>query len=319
MHNRLTRAFVPVFLVLVALAAGSGLVMSAEQEFETGKPALKSMSALTFGPDGILFIGDGKGGAVFAIDLGDTTPRKSNEGMRVAQIEAKLAAFLGTTADEVMVHDMAVNPISQNTYLAVSRGRSDWSSRCLLPNDVADASALIKVSPEGLIGDVSLNNVRFASSPLPNPVDDEKTHLWKRGISLRADTITDLVVHDGTVYVAGLSNEEFASTMWRVPYPFAEGTTATTLEIFHGAHGEYETHAPIRTFVPYELNDEEHLLAAYLCTPLVTFETSDLKDGPVFGGSRRIEWRITPARVVARVDSDDIVPITGRWITKKPG
>jgi hypothetical protein len=84
---------------------------------------------------------------------------------------------------------------------------------------------------------------------------------------------------NGTLYVAGLSNEEFASTMWRVPYPFQDGTTATTLEIFHGAHGAYETHAPIRAFVPYALEGQEHLLAAYLCTPLVTFPTADLKDG----------------------------------------
>jgi hypothetical protein len=41
----------------------------------------------------------------------------------------------------------------------------------------------------------------------------------------------------------------------------------------------YETHAPIRAFVPYVLNRKPHLLAAYLCTPFVTFQVDDLKDG----------------------------------------
>ena len=76
------------------------------------------------------------------------------------------------------------------------------------------------------------------------------------------DTITDLAFADGRVYVAGLSNEEFASTMWKVPYPFGPGISASTLEIYHGAHGAFETHAPIRTFVPYRLSGESHLLAA---------------------------------------------------------
>jgi hypothetical protein len=52
----------------------------------------------------------------------------------------------------------------------------------------------------------------------------------------------------------------------------------TTLESYHGAHGKYETEAPIRTFVTYPLQGKTHLLAAYLCTPLVTFEATGLKD-----------------------------------------
>jgi hypothetical protein len=247
--------------------------------FTTGKPGIQSLSTLAFGPDSVLFIGDGKGGAVFAVDLDDRTARGKNEELSIKNIEEKIAALLGTRASEVMIHDMAVNPVSQNTYLAVSRGRSKWNWQWLLPNDLADASLLLKISPEGDISEVSLDSVRHARTPLPNPVDADKKHVWKDGISLRADTITDMSYADGTLYVAGLSNEEFASTMWRVPYPFEGDKSTTTLEIFHGAHGVYETHAPIRAFVPYVLNRKPHLLAAYLCTPFVTFQVDDLKDG----------------------------------------
>lgn len=244
-----------------------------------GAPGIKSMSALAFGHEGVLFIGDGKSGAVFAVDVGDREPRDSEEAISIRDIETKIGARLGTDPGLVMIHDMAVNPISQNIYLAVSRGRGDWKSAWMLPNDVADASILLRIGPDGAIHEVTLKEVPYARATLPNPVDPAKTHKWKEGISLRTDTITDLAYQDGVLYVTGLSNEEFASTLWRVPYPFdGEGTTATTLEVYHGAHGEYETHAPIRTFLPYRLNDEAQLLAAYLCTPFVTFKVSDLGD-----------------------------------------
>ncbi|MEE9263450.1 MAG: hypothetical protein V3V11_03240 [Vicinamibacteria bacterium] len=268
-----------VFLGALILAGGF-VAAKSPGDFTKGTPEIQSMSALTFTPDGVLFIGDGKGGAIFAVDLQEESPATAVEkAPSITNIEEKIASLLGTTANEIMIHDMAVSPVSQNIYLSVSRGRSSWDSRWLLPNDIADAGILLKVSPEGEIGEVALKDVAYATAALPNPVDASKTHQWKEGISLRADTITDMSFSEGTLYVAGLSNEEFSSTMWRMPFPFSEKTTATTLEIFHGAHGEYETHAPIRAFVPFPLNGKSHLLAAYLCTPLVTFPVADLRDG----------------------------------------
>ena len=107
-------------------------------------------------------------------------------------------------------------------------------------------------------------------------MNSEEDHRWKKGVKLRVDAITDLTFHNNKIYVAGLSNEEFAASMWIADYPFSDDLKASTLEIFHGAHGKYETHAPIRTFLPYQLKDKAHILAAYLCTPLVTFEADKL-------------------------------------------
>ena len=53
---------------------------------------------------------------------------------------------------------------------------------------------------------------------------------------------------------------------------------ATTIENYHGAHGKYETEAPVRAFVAYPLKGKSYLLAAYLCTPLVTFPVDALLD-----------------------------------------
>jgi len=201
-----------------------------------------------------------------------------DKNVRIADLEGKIAALLGTTKEEILIHDMAVNPVSHNIFLSVSRGRGKWTSQWHLPNDLMDASILLRIDPEGNMEEASLENIDYSKVELPNPVDESKTHKWKEGIQLRVDAITQIVYNNGTVYIAGLSNEEFASTMWVAPYPFKDNITATTLEIYHGAHGEYETHAPIRTFLPYSINQQTHLLAAYLCTPLVTFPTAQLEN-----------------------------------------
>lgn len=265
-----------------ALVLSLGLAVPAAAADPTGamsrgKPDIRSISALAFGPGGVLFVGDGKGGAVFAIDLGAREARAVKEPKEVTDVEGKLAALLGATAADVMVHDLAVDPVSKDAYLAVSRGRAAWNGAWLLPNDVADASVLVRLDAAGKPEAVDLSSVPFARVALPNPVDAAKQVPWKK-TSLRADTVTDMAYADGVLYVAGLSNEEFASTMWKVAYPFAGAVSATTVENFHGAHGKYETEAPVRTFVPYPLEGRAHLLAAYLCTPLVTIAVDELKD-----------------------------------------
>jgi hypothetical protein len=267
------RLVLPMFLVTLSVSPGHGA-----DPFQTGKPDLRSMSALAFGPDGVLFVGDGKGGAVFALDLGDKTARDVKEPKTVADVEGKLAALLGATPADVLVHDLAVNPASKNVYLAVSRGRSGLSSNWTLPNDVADATVLVKIDGDGKFSLVDLASVRHARVTLPNPVDAAKKHVWKEGVSQRTETITALSYAAGELWVAGLSNEEFAATMWHVKYPFEGPVAATTIENYHGAHGKYETEAPVRAFVAYPLKGKSYLLAAYLCTPLVTFPVDALQD-----------------------------------------
>jgi len=267
-----------IVLVLVSVPVG------AEEAAASPGPSFESISTLAFGPEGVLFVGDAKAGAVIALKTGDTEPGKAPERFGIPDIETRLAAMLGTRSSEVLIHDLAVNPVSLKIYLSVSRGRARWESRWQLPNELADAVMLVRIDADGEMELVDTETMPWSSLELPNPVGSEKQHSWKKETSLRVDTITDMVFDQGTVWVAGLSNEDFASTMWRLSYPFEGEAVKTTLEVFHGAHGEWETHAPIRTFVPYRFGDTDHLLAAYLCTPLVTFQTEALKaDGHVKG------------------------------------
>ena len=230
-----------------------------------GTPDVKSVGTLAFGPEGILFAGDSQGAAIFAFDLNDETKDSSKDPVNVDGIDKKLAAMLGTTADNIVIRDMAVNPLSQNIYLSVSRGRG------------TDAMpVLIKVTKKGVIEEVPLEKIRFSKTNLANPPKlDAKTE-W--GEPARPMTITHLGYVDGQLFVAGMSGEEFSSNLRRFDFPFKDHMETTAVEIFHTSHDKYETHAPIETFLPFSVNGKPSLLAAYTCSPLAVFSIADLKE-----------------------------------------
>ena len=233
-----------------------------------GKPDLKSIDKLAFGPDGILFIGDTASAAIFAIDTGDKTEAAEKGRVEVKDVSGTIAKNVGTTPQQLTINDLAVNPRSGNVYLAVSRGRGP------------DASSLLaRVKADGKIEEVSLENVPFSKVEIPNAPAAGGAQ-GGRGQSPRSQSITDLAFADGRVFVAGLSNEEFSSRLIAIPYPFSsEGIDGAAIEIYHGAHGRFETKSPIRTFVTYRIGNEPYMLAAYTCTPLVKVPVSDLKAG----------------------------------------
>src|SRR5438046_1234596 len=120
-------------------------------DMKEGKPAFKSMGPLAFGPEGILFVADTKAAAIVAIATGDTQPASSAKLLRVERINQKIAALLGTTTNEILIADLAVNPISHSAYLAVSRGRG--------PDAIP---VLVRVKAEGQPEMVALDKVKFS-------------------------------------------------------------------------------------------------------------------------------------------------------------
>jgi hypothetical protein len=247
--------------VLTASALGAGALDTLRQ----GKVELKSASALAFGPQGILFVGDSTAAVIWAIDTSDHQ-EGSSAAINLSGIDAKLAGLLGSSKDQVLINDLAVNPLSHKAYLSVSRGRGPGAQPILFRVDAA-----------GKISELKLDDVRHSKVSLSNAPDPEAKN--RRGRSLRQEAITDLAFVDGQVIVAGLSNEEFASNLRSLDFPFSSAGAGTSVEIFHGAHGKYETNSPVRTFVPFEIMTEPHILAAYTCTPLVKFPLADLTPG----------------------------------------
>ena len=61
-----------VYAVALMTAAGAAAEFTAS--LKPGKADLKSAGALAFGPEGILFVGDTAGAAIFALDTQDRTP-----------------------------------------------------------------------------------------------------------------------------------------------------------------------------------------------------------------------------------------------------
>ncbi|GAB4030365.1 hypothetical protein [Spirosoma gilvum] len=228
----------------------------------TGTPTIKSINALAFGPDGILFIGDGRSAAVFAVDTKDITPVEKPNPVDVKNIDQKIAALLGTDVKNITIQDIAVNPTSKNVYCAVQH--SDGTP------------VLLKVEGDKVAA-VSLKEIPYSTVTLTNaPAEDAKD---RRGESLRIASISDMGFSDGKVLVSGLSNQEFGSTFRSIPFPFTNAQDQTSLEIYHAAHAKYETMAPIKTFTTTEIKGKKYLLASYTCTPLVLFPMDELKPG----------------------------------------
>jgi len=279
--------------VLAGLVVACGPAQAADTDLtgslKKGTVELKSSGPLAFGPQGILFIGDPGAAAIYAIDTGDR-PKDSDSTVqpKVEGINGKIASMLGTEADQVQINDLAVNPISGTTYLAVGRGRGAKAT-----------PVIVTLTRGGKLAQLSLETIPSAKATIPNAND-------KR----RQEAITHLAYVKGRVIVAGLSNEEFASTLRAIPFPFDRTDKGTSVEIFHGAHGRFETGSPVRVFAYYKVGDEDTLLAAYQCTPLVKFPVKQLEPGKKIKGTTVAELgnRNRPlSMIVYKKDGKDYV------------
>lgn len=292
----MTRTGIRAALVAMALIGLSAAVAAAEPtaSLKQGKAELKSAGPLAFGPEGILFVGDTRGAALFAIDTGDRARASEKRPVQVKDLAGKVAAMLGTKAGQIQINDLAINPMSGNMYLSVARGRG--------PEAIP---VIVRLLASGQIEELSLDNVRFARADVPNAPN---------GGAQRNESITDLAYVDGRVFLAGLSNEEFSSRLIAIPFPFgSEQVDGASIEIYHGAHGRLETKSPIRTFVAYRIENEPYLMAAYTCTPLVKVPVSSLKAGAHVKGTTIAELgnRNRPLdMIVYRKDGKDYILMT---------
>jgi hypothetical protein len=244
---------------------------AATADLTSGKAQLQSAGPLAFGPDGILFVGDSVGASIVALDTDDRTPGSAAK-FDIKGINAKIASLLGTSSDQILINDVKVNPISKKVYLSVARGRGP------------DATpVIVRVDKTGQLTALSLDNVKHSSVSLVDPPKNGTGSGF--GGNPRMQTITDIAFLNGNLIVAGLSNEEWSSALRSIPFPFTQAAKGATIQIWHASHGDFETEAPVRTFVPYMIQNQPYILAAYTCTPLVKIPVSDLKPGAKVKGS----------------------------------
>jgi hypothetical protein len=236
---------------------------------------LQSAGVLAFGPNNVLFVGDITGAAVHAFELPEKemTPQtgvelgnfQNFEGRDlVLGLDQKLAALFGTTNDRIVVNDMAVHQPSQQIFISVERGRG------------TDAiPAIVKVN-HGKLEVLELEGIAHSQVAIPNQPDAKAMLEFE---PQRRYAITDVKYYNGEIFVTGVSNQRFASTLYRIPYPFKSHISTSTVEIWHPVHGEFETRAPIVRQLIREVEGKPYLFGVYGCTPLVRFPLGSLKDG----------------------------------------
>jgi len=263
-------------LITTALLAGLS--------FGAAAADVQSISRLAMGPGNVLFLADWKTAQVHALELPPVQADPGRQVFNILDLEALLSRQVGGA--KVTVEDMVARPRSGEVYIAVNFG--PWKT-----------PALMVVTSDGRARRVDLRPMKETTVALREaPTTQER--FWK-DTPERSFTVTDMKWRDGELFVAGLSNQDFASTLRRIHYPFDAKQTVTSVEIFHGGHNLMETRAPVRTMAFATLGGKPYLVAAYTCTPLVIIPLDELKDGAHVRGKTVAElgYGNTPADLVS--------------------
>lgn len=245
---------------------------------------IHSISRLSAGPDNVLFVADWKAARVHAIALPEAAQKPAGAAFNIFDLEALLSKQVGGA--KITVEDMVVRPGTAEVYVAVSFG-------------AAKTPALFVITSDQKARRVDLKAAKSTSVALRDaPTTDYK--FW-RDAPERSFTVTDMKWRDGELFVAGLSNQDFASTLRRVKYPFDSHQSITSVEIYHTGHNLIETRAPIRAMSFASWGGKPYLVAAYTCTPIVTIPLDELKDGAHIRGKTIAElgYGNTPAGMIA--------------------
>ena len=225
-----------------------------------------STTVLEFADNNTLFVADSDGAKIFAYTLPDAAPATESRGYNLLGLGAQLADKLGIDAFSISYHDVAVHPVSKETYISMS-----------VRSNESKSPMIVRVDQDGNITPLDLAALSGTSMMLSDTPDDSVT-FW-RDIPATTFTVTDLDFVDGMLFVAGLSTGEFGSTLRQIPYPFDDTVSTSSIEIFHTVHNQTETRAPIRAMSVVDLDGTQTVVAAYTCTPLVTIPSADLVDG----------------------------------------
>ena len=231
----------------------------------TGDLALKSVGPLTFGPHGLLLLAEPNAAAIVAVDTGDVSP-PLKIAQPVVDVGALLAAALKTTADQIQIVDMAVNPASGKVYFSVR-------------NNAAKNVAILAVDGDGKANAVDLAALPHVRVSLPK----------SEAGPIR--TISDLALAGDRVLVTGQSNEEFSSKIFSIPLPLSAESTGSifSAETYHVSHKRWETKAPIQSFIPYDDHGKACVIGAFACTPIAKFPIADLASGASVRGTSVVE------------------------------
>ena len=283
-------------VLLTALSLQSACNQSPQPTKEDGKDIIvpKAASVLEFGSDETLFVADSVSGKIFAYALPDAGIAPSEEkAYNLLDVESIIAGVVSSDPGSLIYNDLAVHPRTREAYVSLH-----------FTVEGVDQAAVVSVSQDGVVKRLAIEKLSPSVFTLQDQAD-ENVSFW-RDIPAPTLTITDLDYSKSELFVSGISTGEFASTLRRIPVPFDSASTSTSIEIFHTAHAQMETRAPIRAMTVVDLDGVQTVVAAYTCTPLVTIPTSKLQAGANITGKTVAElgYGNTPLDVIDFAASD---------------
>ena len=167
----------------------------------------QSAGALTFSPEGVLFVGDNKLGAVFAFETQFGKPPASLDPFLFESIDEKIAAALGVTAKSLVMNGMAVHPVTREPCLAVGVRNGDRLEPVVVSVSLAGEVRPFDLSSSKVtvhrLSDVPDEGKTFKSRAGSFPLPPAAYFEEKARTPLRSMTIVDLKFHAGEVFVAG--------------------------------------------------------------------------------------------------------------------
>ncbi|MFT7643631.1 MAG: hypothetical protein ACI9G1_005397 [Pirellulaceae bacterium] len=253
-------AIATTFVLLLTAITEAKVIENAE----TGKPAIQSINAISFAPEGVLLIGDGRGKQIIAIETGDT---KAQGGLqkKIVGITEKMAGLIGAKAAGIELLDMAVNPASGTAYFAVRKQDSK-------------THLIFTVDSKGKISEFELDKVSYARLELTAA----------EGV---VSLVTDVAWAEDRVIAAGRSNETFGSKIFSIDAPLKHGakSRAYSAETYHVSHRRWETKAPMSVILPLKENDKTYVVGAFSCTPVVKYPLDAIQPNAKVKGSSVIE------------------------------
>lgn len=257
------KASPPLRLIACALAFTASAYAGVLATTTQGKPSLRRIEVIEFGPEGVLFLGDGPGAQIIAVQThekpGATLPAK------ITGINARLAARLGAKPDGIEIIDFAVDPTSGCAVFAVRK--QDDKSYLLLTLRGEEIDLL------------DLAQVTYTRIPLPAEPNAQ------------VGKITDIAWADDRIIAGAMANEEFASKIFlaRAPLRHDEPGELHSAETYHVSHRKWETKAPMSTIMAFREGEQTWLAGAFACTPVVKYPLDALKPGAKITGTSILE------------------------------
>ncbi len=238
---------------------------------EPGKVELKSVGPIAFGPEGVLFVSDGKAATIYAIqaDAAKGEPAKAKHDIKQVAEAISKALDKDAKPGQVRIADLAVNPDTGNIVFAVTAGSDN-------------TPALVRLSGDGKLEPIALDKIKQSKIVIADAPESQPG--GRRG-DPRDSTVTDIAYIEGKLIVSGLSAGTASSAVREMDFPFTNKTFAANLELYHAAHDKTENYAPARTFVPFIIDGKPELLAGFTCTPLVRFPLDGVRKGEKIKGT----------------------------------